>query len=193
MPELPHLPKVGRVATDPLSREQVEAILGVASPQARLAFALSAYAGLRRGEIRGLRWPDVDLKLGTITVRRSFVKGKEGPPKSGHQRVIPIAAPLQVLLEAAPRSPWGPVAPTEDGTVWAEASLLRNFQRACKRAGVTKRRFHALRHYFVSELFRRGAGARAVQDLAGHIHLATTQNYAAVGEQDRRDAIARLA
>lgn len=202
MPVLPGLPKVGRVATTPLSREQVEAILAKLSARARLACALSAYAGLRLGEVRGLRWPDVDLRTRMITVRRSVSGHKKGtkrslveaPPKSGHQRVIPIASPLLTLLSAGPKTPWGPVAPARDGEVWGDASLLRAFQSACRRLKLEgRRRFHSLRHYFVSELFRRGASARAIQDLAGHLHLATTQHYAAVGEQDRKDAIARLA
>ena len=71
--------------------------------------------------------------------------------------------------------------------------LLRNFQRACRRAKITKKKFHGLRAFFITELFRRGASARAVQELAGHIHLSTTQRYAFVGEKDRRDAIALLA
>ena len=79
-PELPNLPKVGRKEEQPLVKQQVEAVLSVASSTARVAFALAAYAGLRRGEIQGLRWGDVDLKAKTITVRRSITaKDKETP------------------------------------------------------------------------------------------------------------------
>lgn len=201
MPPLLKLPRVGRVATTPLLRDDVESIFAKLKPHARLACALSAYAGLRLGEVRGLRWPDVDLKSGVITVRRSITgrkRGKKEPPvettpKSGHQRTIPISSALRIMLAAAPQTPWGPVAPARDGQAWGDASLLRAFQTACRKAKLEgRRKFHSLRHYFVSELFRRGAGARAIQDLAGHLHLSTTQIYASVGEQDRRDAIARL-
>lgn len=69
--------------------------------------------GLRAGAVRGLRWTDVDVKGNTLTVRRALARGKETTPKSGDQRVAPIAAPLGVLLEAAEpsrSSPWAPVA-----------------------------------------------------------------------------------
>jgi integrase len=201
MPSLPKLPKVGRVATLALSREDLTAVLSNVRPHARLACALAAYAGLRLGKVRGLRWPDVDLQAGIITVRRSVTGHKKGrkrvaiesAPKSGHQRVIPISPALRTLLASSKRTPWGPVAPARDGGPWGDGALLRAFQTGCRKAKLEGvRKFHSLRHYFVSELFRKGAGARAIQDLAGHLHLSTTQHYAAVGEKDRRDAVALL-
>jgi len=61
--------------------------------------------------MRGLRWTDIDLKGNTLTVRRALTRGEETTPKSGDQRVVPIAAPLRALLEAAEPSrsnPWPP-------------------------------------------------------------------------------------
>lgn len=196
VPKLPKLPKIGRTILRVLRAEEVELILSVSNPAAKLAFALAAYAGLRAGEIRGLRWPDVDLKAGEIVVRRAVCKGEEASPKSGHQRRIPIAAPLRVLLEAAARrrpSPWLEVATTSGGQRWGEYGLLQAFKRAAKRAGLGDEwRFHDLRHFFVTELFRSGTPAPAAQALAGHEELSTTQRYAHTVEEDLRAAIARL-
>ena len=193
MPKLPKLPKVGRTVVDAFPISEIAKVLAAAGPRARLAIALAVYAGLRAGEVRGLRWADVNLKTRTLIVRRAITKREEAAPKSGHERLIPIAGPLAALLEAAgPRAGQQPVAPTGLGKVWGESGLRQAFRRACKRAGLREYRFHALRHAFVTELFRRGAPAPAVQALAGHASLAVTERYAHVAERDLRSAIAVL-
>jgi integrase len=191
-PKLPSMPKVGRKVTKPLRRADLDAILAVASPNARVAFALAAYAGLRAGEVRGLRWPDVDLKAGTLTIRRSITRGEEATPKSGHHAVLPITAPLRAHLEAAQatrKGPWDSVALTAVGKPWGESGLNQSFQRARDRAGLDTWSFHDLRHFFVSELLRRGAPVHVVQALARHSDLKTTQRYADLDANDLRAAI----
>ena len=83
MPKLPSLPKVGKKVLRALTREQVEKILDASPPSQKLAFGLAAYAGLRAGEVRGLRWGDVDLEAGIIVVRVSHSHGAISTPKSG--------------------------------------------------------------------------------------------------------------
>jgi integrase len=193
MPKLPRLPKIGRDALRPLLAEELETILGASSPGARLAFGLAAYAGLRASEVRGLRWPDVDLRAGVITVRRGVCHGIESTPKSGHGRVIPIAAPLRDALERASKSrksPWDEVAVTRNGKRWGQNGLTQAFERAQERAGLSGWSFHKLRHFFVTELCRRGAPTHVVQRLAGHADLTTTQRYAHVVAGDAEKAIA---
>lgn len=195
MPDLPKLPKVGRTILKALTASQVDAILRVAQPASRLAFALAVYAGLRAGEIRGLTWNDVDLDAKTLVVRQAISRGAVAPPKSGHDRLVPLARQLVGLLEAVPkarRTSAEPVAPTKSGKVWGEWGLYQAFRRAARRAGVVGFREHDLRHFFVTELFRRGASAPAVQQLAGHADLTTTQRYAHLVQNDLRATIARL-
>lgn len=172
LPKLPPLPRVGKTILKTLHREDVEKILSVASPRIRRAFALSAYAGLRAGEVRALRWADVDLASRTIVVRRSRSRGIESTPKSGHERAIPIAPQLLGLLqEVGTRASHSLVATNSDGEPWGEFGLLLAFQRAQKKAGLSGWRFHDLRHAFVTALFRGGAPAPAVQALAGHADI----------------------
>jgi site-specific recombinase XerD len=78
------------------------------------------------------------------------------------------------------------------GKVWGESGLNQAFKRALKRAGLRGWSFHDLRHFFVTELFRNGAPAVAIQQLAGHSDLATTQRYADLDANDLRSAIARI-
>lgn len=192
MPALPRLPKSGRKAVNPMRRADLDAILAAASPTARVAFQLAAFAGLRAGEVRGLRWPDVDLEAGTLTVRRSVSAGFETTPKSHHQRRIPMSRVLRAALEAAKpskASPWAPVTVTAIGKPWGENGLNQAFKRAVERAERKGWSFHDLRHFFVTELFRNRAPAIAVQQLAGHADLSTTQRYADFDANDLRSAI----
>ena len=189
MPKLPKLPVVGRQVLRALTREQVETILALSSPAWRLAFALAAYAGLRAGEVRALRWEDVDLVARLLVVRRSHSKGVTSTPKSGHEREIPLAAPLLELLRSGGT---GLVARTSEGKPWGEFGLLQAFHRAQEKAGLSGFRFHDLRHFFVTQLFRGGSPAPAVQALAGHADLGTTQKYAHVDRVDLHAAIGRL-
>jgi integrase len=189
----PSLPKVGRKIIDALTQEELEKILATSSPQHRRAFMLAAYAGLRAGEVRGLRWRDVDLTAGRLVVRRSICRGVEATPKSGHERIVPLAVVLRVELEKTEkRERDQPVSLNRQGEPWSEFTLALAFQRATKRAGLEGWRFHDLRHYFVTALFKSGAPAPTVQALAGHADLATTQRYAHVATLDLEAAIRRL-
>jgi len=193
MPRFPRLPKVPRKTPNPIHRDDIDAFLSKSSVTFKVAIGLAGFAGLRRSEVIGLRWSDVDLKGNVITVRRAITRGEETTPKSGKPRPIPIAQPLLVMLEgAAPskKSPWAPVAVTRAGKHWGEFGLNQAFKRAQKRAGRSGASFHDLRHFFITELFRMGVSAPVVQQLAGHADLATTQRYADMVASDLTAAIA---
>jgi integrase len=195
-PRFPKLPRVGKQIRAALTSEEVDRILQAASaPDHRRAFLLAAYAGLRAGEIRALRWKDVDLKAQTLTVRLSRCRGILSTPKSGHERLIPLPAVLLQDLHATPKAQRVPdnlVSCGSDGEPWGEFALHKTFKRTCQRATIDGWRFHDLRHYFVTSLFRAGAPAPAVQALAGHSDLSTTQRYAHTSRADLRAAMDRL-
>jgi integrase/recombinase XerD len=99
---------------------------------------------------------------------------------------------LRAALEAAKpskASPWAPVTVTAMGKPWGENGLNQAFKRAMERAERKGWSFHDLRHFFVTELFRNRAPAIAVQQLAGHADLTTTQRYADLDANDLRSAI----
>lgn len=194
MPRLPALPVAGRTILATLSMEDVERILAAATPAARLALALAAYAGLRAGEIRGLQWGDIDLGAKVLVVRRATSKGQTAAPKSGHARALPLAAPLVALLTASGPGKAGDLVATAKGRQWGEFGLLQSIRRAIVKAGVAGHwRVHDLRHAFVTELFRRGGSGPAVQALAGHSSLLVTQRYAHPDRADLRATIGLLA
>jgi integrase len=202
LPEFAPLPKVPRTVVEAADPADVAALItesdrGVATyfaktrRAARLAFALAAYAGLRASEVRALRWIDVDLRAGTITVRFARVHGEIDTPKSGHQRELPIAPALLSMLNAASvgKKPAHLVAPRADGKPWGDSGIIQALRRAANRLGIEGRRYHALRHHFVTVLFVGGAPAPVVQALAGHASLTVTQRYAHHSREQKRVAV----
>jgi integrase/recombinase XerC len=156
----------------------------------RLLLALFAYGGLRRSELLGLDWDDVDLERRLIRVRKA---------KGGRQRVVPIHPGLVPLFLAymAVRTP-GDDAALFVGVLGRRLSptiLSTTFRRYALAAGVSERKRispHTLRHVFATELLSAGANLRQIQELLGHKHLDSTQRYTHVGAHQLRGAVKRL-
>lgn len=156
----------------------------------RLLLALMAYGGLRRSELLGLDWDDVDLSRRLLRVRKA---------KGGRHRVIPIHPALAPLFAAyyATRVPLveqalfvgvqrKPLNYTQLGQV---------FRHYVASSGIGERKRvtpHTLRHVFASELLRAGANLRQIQELLGHKHLDSTQRHTRVTAHELRGAVKRL-
>jgi len=193
LPEFPRLPKVGATIQHVLTSEDVTRILLATPAPHRLALEVGAYAGLRAGEVRGLKWGDVDLARGLLVVRCSRSHDVEAPPKSGHERVVPLHPKLHALLASAKaKVKTEYVTGPGEGRPWGNNAVRQAFLKSCKRIGLTGFRLHDLRHAFVTELFRSGASAPVVQRLAGHQHLTTTQRYAHTVFPDLAAAVVKL-
>ena len=127
----------------------------------KAAIALAGYSGLRLGEIRGLRWSDIDLDTDTLKVSRSLLPdGTPKPPKTeAGTRTVPLLPALRRLLVAwklkSPRTE-GYVICTHDGGHVAERNLRRALEKAKKAAGLDGQEerlsWHSLRHSFASML-----------------------------------------
>jgi|GEM_PF-2481168 len=138
----------------------------------RLAVLLATYSGLRIGEIRALLWSDIDLEAEEIRIRPEIEKARRGA-------VLPIHSVLKAELAAE----WhrilpGPGASVVQGIV---VNPVRPLRRALERAGIPYEdetgRFadwHALRHTFLTNLARSGAGMKEVQSLGRHATPALT-------------------
>lgn len=141
-----------------------------------LALSLALLAGLRRGEICGLQWGDVDLPARVLHIRRTRQRvGGElltQPPKSAAGvRDVPIAPVLLPLLRSAYRlTPGAWVIPT------APEALDRRWRRIQSRVVSLSQpyRLHDLRHTYVTRLLLAGTLPRVVQYVAGHASLDMT-------------------
>ncbi|MEX2556651.1 MAG: tyrosine-type recombinase/integrase [Actinomycetota bacterium] len=156
----------------------------------RLMLALFAYAGLRRSELLGLDWDDVDLERRLLHVRRA---------KGGRQRVVPIHPALAPLfldyLQFRARDPEPALFVGVQGRRLSQTIMTQTFLRYARAAGVTERKRvtpHTLRHVFASELLHAGANLRQIQELLGHKHLDSTQRYTRITAHDLRGAVKRL-
>ena len=143
---------------------------------ARVIVLLGGEAGLRCGEIMALEWTDVSLQKRQLCVARSEWKGHVTVPKGGRLRYVPLTRRLTDALRDA-RHLRGPrVVCDAKGEPLTQKVIQVLLRRVARRANV-KPGVHILRHTFCSHLAMRGAPARAIQELAGHQDLATTQRY----------------
>lgn len=140
-----------------------------------LALALARFAGLRRGEICGLQWADVDLPLGVIHVRRQRCRAYGElivkPPKSrAGVRDIPILPELLPILRAAYR-----LAPRDWVVDVAPEAITRRWIKLQKELPMGEHyRLHDLRHTYGSRLVLDGVNLRVVQYLMGHSKIDVT-------------------
>jgi integrase len=157
--------------------ERLVAAAKATDRRAELLVLLGGEAGLRLGEMVALEWGDIDLVKRQLCVERSSWKGQIAATKGGRLRYVPLTVRLGAALRDA-RHLRGPrVMYQDDGTPLTEKTVQTLVLRAARRAGVVNNGPHILRHTFCSHLAMRGAPARAIQELAGHQDLATTQRY----------------
>jgi integrase len=147
--------------------------------------------GLRNGELRALRWVDVDLVAGKLIVRQAAAKQVVGTPKSHKHREVPLTDETVKVLRDK-RSLMKLVFPHPDGRMWTQDECDRPLRRISRRAGLPAVSWHVLRHTFASHLAMRGAPMKAIQELLGHAHIATTLRYAHLSPSAKRDAVALL-
>ena len=142
--------------------------------------------GLRLGELRALRWRDVDWAAQRIRVRRNYVRGNYGTPKSRRSsRSVPLADEPAGALERLFKSSRFQgddelvFGEPDTGEPLRDRALARRYRPALKAAGLdTAHRFHDLRHTFGTAMAAAGVAPRRLQEWMGHRHLSTTQLYA---------------
>lgn len=116
--------------------------------------------GLRMGELRALRWQDVDLVARKLVVRRSVAKNDIGTPKSGRSREVDLSPELVCALKVHRHLRSELAFCHETGRMLTENECKHPLWRACKRAGLREIGWHTLRHTFASQLVMRGAPAQ---------------------------------
>jgi integrase len=156
--------------------------------QERLIVLLGGEAGLRCGEIMALEWSDVDQQKRRLTVARSEWKGHVTLPKGGKHRLVPMTKRLSDALRAARHLRSPRVLCDDEGRTFTQKMVQVVMRRVARRANV-RPGVHILRHTFCSHLAMRSVAARAIQELAGHVDLSTTQRYMHLSPSAVEDAI----
>lgn len=160
--------------------DEYEALVTTAAAldaRAHLIFLLGGDAGLRSGEIRALAWTDINFGKRQLCVERNEWRGHVTTTKGNRLRHVPLTKRLAESLREH-RHLRGPlVLYRDDGRPMTEHVVQEIVARAARRANLRTTGPHMLRHTFCSHLAMRGAPARAIQELAGHRELSTTQQY----------------
>jgi len=159
-----------------------------AIPSVGIAYAISALAGLRPGEVRALRWDNVDLDRKIIYVRESI----DGPTKDRDAREAPIVASLAAALESWREKAKGalvcpPLRATgeflDDSTIW---DTIRDACKALKLTVVDGKTgkpraptfYEAGRHTFASQWVLNGGSIEKLREILGHSTVLVTERYA---------------
>lgn len=141
------------------------------------------HGGLRRGEILGLEWSDLNLPRRQLVIRRNVISKYVDTPKSGHGRVLELSTELARALEtyrAATSSTAGRVFLQDSGRPALARHLYAWIDAVMAKAGVPKKKgvkLHVMRHSACSALAAMGAPMIAIQALAGHESPQTTTKY----------------
>jgi integrase len=147
---------------------------------------------LRAGEMRALEWTDVNLKKRQIRVERNEWRGHVSSTKGNRVRYVPMTVRLAAALQRCRHLRGARVLCHEDGRPLTQQVMTDLLAKVGRLASVRNNGPHILRHTFCSHLAMRGAPARAIQELAGHRDLKTTQKYMHLSPSAVADAIRLL-
>ncbi len=162
------------------TEEQLKQIIGAATGQNRVLFALLAGTGMRIGEAAGLHVDDLDLDNCVIYVRRAVWNGKEQTPKTQNAvREIDIDSVLADLLRQHVRDKRaGRVFEARNGSPISGNNLLKRVLHALlEQLGIPRAGFHAFRHSRVTMLRKNGTPEDLQKQWIGHSSLRTTDRY----------------
>lgn len=192
--------------------EQLRSFLAhVADDRLRGLWVLAASTGMRRGELLGLRWVDIDFEVGQVAVRRALVavgyEVVEGEPKSGRARTVALDPQTLGELRAhrtrqlEERLAWGEawtdtgyVFAREDGTAIHPQSVSKFFEKQIKAAGVPVIRLHDVRHTHATLGLEAGVPVKVMQERLGHANAAITLDlYTHVVPGMQQEAAAKVA
>jgi integrase len=193
-------PQLYKEEIQPLTPAQTKTLLEavggetVGGDRFEALYVLAVTAGLRQGELLGLKWEDIALDRGLLQVRRTLSSTKGGEPifsnpktARGRRSVKLTARAVEALKRHRERQLeereevaglWqnhGLVFPTQVGTPMSRHNLVaRSFKPLLKRAGLPEIRFHDLRHTCATLMLAVGANPKVAQETLGHANVTIT-------------------
>jgi integrase len=195
-----------------LQVEEVQEFLTLAKEdRLYIAFLLAVTTGLRRGEILGLRWRDVDMEAQKASIRKNLVtlRGKsvlQEPKTPGSHRSVTFPAmtieeiknhqKIQNREKASAGESYKDndlIVATSIGTPIGPRNLLRNFYRILEKGNLPKIRFHDLRHTHATLMLQQGEHPKIVSERLGHANTRITMDiYSHVLPNMQQEAVERF-
>lgn len=163
-----------------LTPEEYQRLLENCSLHFRPVVMLAYDTGMRKGEILGLKWDQVDFKAGVITLKAEETKTQES-------REIPLDRALLALLSGIPKTLGSPYVFTFRGHELRDPKTA--FLKACQRARIPDFRFHDLRHCAVTNFRKAGVSDTTIMSISGHKTYAVFRRYDRIDRGDRQAAL----
>jgi integrase len=217
--DLASLPRKQHYEIQPLTAVQAQKFLDtVHGHRWEALFALALTTGMRRGELLGLKWQDINLETGILQVRRILSRVPtqmanrehvyvEAEPKTAKSRRSIAIAPfalevlkqhyeqqLEAKMKAGTSWQWHDyVFCTSVGTHLGPNHVVEEFKKLLTQAGLPNIRFHDLRHSAASLLLTVGVHPKIVQEVLGHTQISMTMDiYSHVLPGMQQDAMGKL-
>ncbi len=166
-----------------LSQEEYEVFLSKCSPRISTIVQMAYWTGMRKGEILGLRWEQVDFQNKVINLEAADTKTEE-------KREVPLTDTLVELLKRIPKTLGSPYVFTHKGTLMDDIKTA--FHNARREAGIENFRFHDLRHCAVTNLRKAGVNDSVIMSISGHKTYAMFKRYNRIDRKDRVDALKQV-
>ncbi|WP_213509651.1 tyrosine-type recombinase/integrase [Paenibacillus macerans] len=183
-------PRASKAKVDYWSVDEVKQFFSVLEHRQKILFVLAIYTGMRRGEILGLRWKDVDLKNSQLRMRQTLKpkrRVKKGGKNGNAERSITISKYVKSELKKHKamiiQECWeqnrefkedGFVVCNPDGQPASLGNFHKFWTRVVKNTKMRYIRFHDLRHTCASLLLTSGVHPKVVQELLGHSSIKVT-------------------
>ncbi len=185
-------PKLVQEEMQPMSADQVKALLAAATERLAAFYTVAVHTGMRPGEMLALRWDDVDLEASPATARVNRSRSTSGeisePKTARSRRNIELSGAAASTLRAHRKRQleermrlsglWedqGLVFPSEIGTPLSHHNLIRSFKRNLRRAALPETfRLYDLRHTCATLLLSRNVYPKYVQEMLGHASITLT-------------------
>ena len=160
-------------------------------------FLLELTTGMRRGEILGLKWRDLNLETGELNIKRQLTtKGISVPKTKSSIRTILLPPDMLDLLREMKKTAkydWIFPSPVKEGEPRNPTAITKRFRIMLERAHCKHVRFHDLRHTFATMALENGMDVKTLSAMIGHVSSETTLNiYSHVTDTMRAQAAVKI-
>ena len=162
-----------------LEKEEIKRLLSNCSARIKPIVILAVFTGMRRGEILGLKWHDIDFQRGIIYL----LDTKNGTKREVFMNDFVKKSLIKVFKH--PESPY--VFCNKDGKPYHD--IRKSFFTALKKSGILNFRLHDLRHTFGSQLAMSGIDINTIRELLGHKDIRMTLRYSHLSQDYKKRAV----
>ncbi|MCX5712952.1 MAG: site-specific integrase, partial [Candidatus Omnitrophica bacterium] len=162
-----------------LEREEIDKLLNNCCEHLKPIVIVALHTGMRKGEILGLKWHDIEIKRNIIHLHDT---------KNGESREVPMNEIVQKTVIGVLKNPESQyVFCNKDGKPYG--NVRKSFFTALTKAGIIDFRFHDLRHTFASQLVMSGVDLNTVRELLGHKSIEMTLRYSHLSPDHKKRAV----